>query len=123
VDEGTAEQIEARDVVMVAELIRYFRTMARRVYVAKRDANPLDSLAEDVSRLLGACGGVWKGEPSELYLQLQTPHKPERVNEFSKMLKAAVERQPLMSYTNEVENYTKEDGSRSTRRVITLKLL
>jgi hypothetical protein len=123
VDERTPERVEVHDVVAVAALIRYFKSMARRVYAAIRESNPLDSLAEDVTRFLEASGGMWKGEPSELYLQLQTPEKPKRVNEFSKMLKAAVERQPSMSYANEVENYTKEDGSRSTRRVITLKLL
>jgi|SRR5215216_3338259 len=123
VEEGAPETIEARDVVSAYALVSYFRVMARRVYAAIKEANPLDTLAEELAAFLETKGGTWKGEPSELYLQIKSRNKPPRVNEFSKMLKAAAGRQPGMDLSTVVENYTKADGSRSTRRVVTLTLI
>jgi hypothetical protein len=123
VEERGPERVEAPDVVAASALVAYFKSMARRVYAAIKEANPLDTLAEDLTIFLQGHGGEWTGSASELRLQVQTEHKPKRPDEFSKLVKAAVRRQPQMAMESSQENYTKEDGSRSTRRVITLKLL
>ena len=90
-------------------LIDYFKQMARRVYAALHNANPLDGLAEDLARFLELQGSEWSGEPSELHSQLKSHHKPNRVNEFGKMVRAAVKRQrglPLMMVTNGLSSRT-----------------
>jgi hypothetical protein len=103
-------------------LIDYFKQMARRVYAAVRDADPLDGLAEDLARFLELQSSEWSGEPSELYLQLESHHKPNRVNEFGKMVRAAVKRQARLTFDDRHERLIKPDGSASTRRVMELKL-
>jgi putative DNA primase/helicase len=123
VDEKVPEQVDSRDVVAAASLIDYFKGMARRVYGALRDANPLDGLAEDLARFLDLRGGEWSGEPSELYLQLESHHKPNRVNEFGKMVRAAVKEQACLTFDDRHERVVKPDGSASTRRVMELKLM
>jgi hypothetical protein len=123
VEEKAPEQVEPRDVVAAMALIDYFKQMARRVYAAVRDADPLDGLAEDLARFLELQGGKWSGEPSELYLQLESHHKPNRVNEFGKMVRAAIKRQARLSFEDGHERVIKPDGSTSTRRVMELKLI
>jgi len=122
VEERAAEQVEPRDVVAAMALIDYFKQMARRVYAAVRDADPLDGLAEDLARFLELRGSEWSGEPSALYLQLESHHKPERVNEFGKMVRAAVKRQTRLAVEDHHEA-VERDGKRTTRRVLKLKLL
>jgi uncharacterized protein DUF3987 len=121
-EENSPERVEARDVVSALALIEYFKAMARRVYAAVRDANPLDGLAEDLAVFLEKHDGQWSGEPSELYLQLKSRHKPRRVNEFGKMVRAAVERQRRLVFEDHHEAIER-DGKRTTRRVMTLQLL
>jgi len=123
IEENAAERIEAVDVVAAMALIGYFKRMARRVYKVIRDANRLDGLAEDLALLLQGQGGHWRGEPSELYSQLPSQHKPERVNEFGRMLRAAVKRQPRLTLEDHHERVVKEYGTVSTRRLIRLDLL
>jgi hypothetical protein len=123
VEEKAPEQVEPRDVVAAVALIDYFKQMARRVYAAVRNANPFDGLAEDLARFLERQGGEWRGEPSELYLQLKSHHKPNRVNEFGKMVRAAVKRQVRLTFDDRHERVLKPDGTASTRRVMELKLI
>ena len=123
VEEKAPERIEARDVVAAAALIGYFKQTARRVYAALREADPLDGLAEDLARFLELRGGEWSGEPSELYLQLESYHKPNRVNEFGKMVRAAVKGQARLTFEDRHERIVKPDGNASTRRVMELKLI
>jgi putative DNA primase/helicase len=124
VEERSSEQVQPQDVVAACALVGYFKSMARRVYAAIREANPTDNLAEDLARFLESEGGEWKGEPSELYLQLKSAYKPPRVNEFSKRLKAVEKRWPSIGVSvGDSEMYHKPDGKRSSRRVITVKLL
>jgi hypothetical protein len=107
VGENAPEQVQPRDVVAAVVLIDYFKEMARRVYAALH--NPLDGLAEDLARFLELQGSEWSGEPSELHSQLKSHHKPNRVNEFGKMVRAAVKRQrglPLMMVTNGLSSRT-----------------
>jgi putative DNA primase/helicase len=122
IEEKSPEQVEAQDVVAAVALTQYFKHMARRVYGAVRDANPLDGLAEDLARFLELQGGEYSGEPSELYLQLKSHHKPERVSEFSKMVRTAVKRQDRLTFEDSHEAIER-DGKRTTRRVLTLKLI
>jgi len=123
VGENAPEQVETRDVMAVMVLIDYFKQMARRVYAALRDANPLDGLAEDLARFLELQGSEWSGEPSELHSQLKSRHKPNRVNEFGKMVRAAVKRQRALTFDDGHERVIKADGTASTRRVMKLKLI
>jgi hypothetical protein len=123
VGENAPEQVETRDVVAVMVLIDYFKHMARRVYAAIRDANPLDGLAEDLARFLELQGSEWSGEPLELHSQLESHHKPKRVNEFGKMVRAAVKRQRGLTFDDGHKRVIKPDGSASTRRVMILKLI
>jgi hypothetical protein len=123
IEEKAPERIEPRDVVASVALLEYFRQMARRVYVTVREANPLDGLAEDLAVFLEEQRGEWSGEPSELYLQLKSHHKPKRVNEFGKMVRAAVRRQPRLDFEDGHERVVKPNGATSTRRVMRLKLL
>ena len=123
VGENAPEQVETRDVVAAMVLIDYFKHMARRVYAAVRDANPLDGLAEDLARFLELQGSEWSGKPSELYSQLESHHKPNRVNEFGKMVRAALKRQTRLAFDDGHERVIKPDGSASTRRVMKLKLI
>jgi len=111
VEEKAPEQVEPRDVVAAMALIDYFKQMARRVYAAVRDADPLDGLAEDLARFLELRGSEWSGEPSELYLQLESHRKPNRVNEFGKMVRAAVKRQARLTFDDRHERVIKADGS------------
>src|SRR5215207_2390720 len=122
VEEKAPEQVEPRDVVAAMALIDYFKQMARRVYAAVRHADPLDGLADGLSRFLELRGSEWSGEPSALYLQLESHHKPERVNEFGKMVRAAVKRQTRLAVEDHHEA-VERDGKRTTRRVLKLKLL
>jgi hypothetical protein len=96
--------------------------MARRVYAAIKEANPLDVLAEDLATFLQAHGGEWSGEPAELHLQVKTADKPKRSNEFSKMVRAAAKRHERLEFSDDKENITR-DGVRTSRRVLKLKLL
>lgn len=123
VGENAPEQVGPRDVVAAMVLIDYFKEMARRVYAALRDANPLDGLAEDLARFLELQGSEWSGEPSELHLQLKSHNKPNRVNEFGKMVRAAIKRQRGLTFDDGHERVVKADGSASTRRVMELKLI
>jgi hypothetical protein len=123
VEEQGPEQVEPRDAVAAMVLIDYFKQMARRVYAAVRNANPLDGLAEDLARFLELQGSEWHGEPSELYSQLKSHHKPNRVNEFGRMVRAAVKRQTRLTFDDRHKRVIKPDGTASTRRVMELKLI
>jgi hypothetical protein len=123
VGENAPERVETRDVVAAMVLIDYFKQMARRVYAAVRSANPLDGLAEDLARFLELQGSEWSGKPSELHSQLKSHHKPNRVNEFGKMVRAAVKRQRRLTFDDDHKRVIKPDGNASTRRVMKLKLI
>ncbi len=93
------------------------------IYAALRDANPLEALAEDLARFLELPGSEWSGEPSELYLQLESHHKPNRAHEFGKMVRAATKREARLAFDDRHERVSKPDGTSSTRRVMELKLI
>jgi hypothetical protein len=104
-------------------LIDYFKQMARRVHAAVRSANPLDGLAEDLTRFLELEGSQWSCEPTQLYSQLKSHHKLKRANEFGKMVRAAVKRQRGLTFDDGHERIIRPDGSASTRRVMKMKLI
>jgi hypothetical protein len=75
-------------------------------------------LAEDVARFLQDRGGSWTGQPSELYETLTSKHKPQRAKDLSSDLTEAAQRSPILSFErNRHQAVTKEDGTRTTRRV------
>jgi transcriptional regulator with XRE-family HTH domain len=105
-------------------LLNYFKSHTRRVYIGLYGADRVDSLAEDVSRFLEDRGGSWTGQPSELYETLTSNHKPERAKDLSADLAKAAQRSPVLSFERDKHQaVTKENGTRTTRRVWVLSLV
>jgi hypothetical protein len=68
-------------------------------------------------------GGHWKGQPTELYNQLDSRHKPERAKDLSADLAKAAQRSSTLTFgRGHPERYRKEDGTEGRRRVWELKL-
>jgi putative DNA primase/helicase len=123
VADDAPERIEAEDVLRASVLLDYFKNHARRVYVGLYGENRIDSLAEDVAHFLKERGGRWSGQPAELHRVLDSKHKPERAKDLSADLTKAAQRSPVLTFEkNKHEAFTKEDGTRTTRRVWALLL-
>jgi hypothetical protein len=117
------ELIESEDVLRASILLDYFKNHARRVYVGLHGSDRIDALAGDVARFLEELGGHWKGQPTELYNQLDSRHKPERAKDLSADLAKAAQRSSTLTFgRGHPERYTKEDGTEGRRRVWELKL-
>ncbi len=119
--EGEPERVESRDVLAAGVLLDYFKDMARRVYVGLHGEDPRDKLAEDLKRFLNGRGGSWRGQPSELHAQLDSKHKPERVEELSKVVRTIAEISPTLVLKDGHEAIER-DGKRTTRRFLALHL-
>ncbi len=119
--EGEPERVETRDILAAVVLLDYFKGMARRVYVGLHGEDPLDKLASDLERFLTGKGGSWRGQPSELYAQLKSKHKPERVEKLSKMVRTIADRTPTLTLDDGHEAIER-DGKRTTRRFLALSL-
>jgi hypothetical protein len=122
-DTGEAERVEGEDVLRAVVLVDYLKSHARRVYVGLYGENPVDRLAEDVAAFLKEREGYWRGQPSELHAQLRSDYKPGRANELGKMIRAIADRTPTLDLQDGHEAIERPDGKRSTRRVLTLKLI
>ena len=117
------ERIEAEDVLRASVLLDYFKNHARRVYVGLHGADRIESLAEDVASFLQDHGGTWSGQPTELYEVLESDHKPERAKDLSADLAEVSLRYPAITFERDKHQaVTREDGTRTTRRVWVLFL-
>ena len=117
------ELIEAEDVLRASILLDYFKNHARRVYVGLHGSDRIDALAGDVAAFLKDRGCSWTGQPSELYEMLSSEHKPERAKDLSSDLTEVDRRSPVLTFErNKHQAFTKEDGTRTTRRIWALFL-
>lgn len=119
--EEEPERVETRDILSAVVLLDYFKAMTRRVYVGLHGEDPIDQLAADLGRFLNARGGSWRGQPSELHAQLKSKHKPERVEELSKLVRTVADRTPTLSLEDGHEAIER-NGKRTTRRFLALSL-
>jgi hypothetical protein len=123
VDECSPERVEAGDVLRAVALLDYFKSQARRVHTGLYQPDPLDLLAKDLQRFLREREGCrFEGSPTELHEQLESEHKGGHSNALTKRIKEIERRSPSLRFSEKTENYRKEDGSRSTRRVVVLSL-
>ncbi len=123
VADDAPERIEAEDVLRASVLLDYFKSHARRVYEGLYGANRIDLLAADVALFLEGRGGSWTGHPSELHETLASKHKPERTKDLSTDLAEVARRSPILNFERDKHQaVTKEDGTRTTRRLWTLQL-
>ena len=121
-EEGAPERIECGDVLRAKVLLDYFKNQARRVYVGLYGENPDDLLARDIKRFLTKHGGSWRGQPEEFHQQLASDYKPERAAELSKKVREIASRTPTLHFHDGQVGATKDDGRRTTRRVMKLTL-
>ncbi len=123
VDDGAPERVEAGDVLGAVALLDYFKSQAKRIHAGLREADPVDLLADDVRRFLeGLEGRRFEGSPTDLHKQLRSAHKGGHANALTRRIKEIGRRSPSIRFDENTENYTKEDGTRSTRRVVVLSL-
>ena len=78
------------------KLLAYFKNHVRRIYTGLYGDSPSDRLAADLREFLVSEGGSWEGIASELYDALDSEHKPERVKDFGKLVRAIAKRSPLL---------------------------
>ena len=121
-DTGDAERVEDEDVLRAVVLVDYLKNHTRRVYVGLYGENPLDRLAEDLATFLKDCGGYWRGQPSELHVQLKSKANPKRAAELSKMVRAIAAKLPALHLEDGHEAVESPDGERTTSRYIALTL-
>lgn len=123
VDDGSPERVESGDVLRAVALLDYFKSQARRVHVGLYQPDPLDLLAEDLREFLSKREGrSFEGSPTELHEKLQSQHKGGGANALTRRIKEIERRSPSLRFDEKTENYRKEDGSRSTRKVVALSL-
>lgn len=83
---GVPETVEPGDVRNASVLLSYFKSNARRVFTDPSNVNRLDGLAKDVATALDKNGGTLEGEPTEVWMQIDSPHAPDRSDELTKDL-------------------------------------
>jgi hypothetical protein len=93
---GVAENVTREDMAGAVKLLAYFKNHVRRVYTGLYGDSPSDRLAADLREFLISEGGSWEGIASELYGALDSEHKPERVKDFGKLIRAIAKRSPLL---------------------------
>jgi hypothetical protein len=116
------ERVEAEDVLKARLLVDYFKTHARRVYVGLYGQDPVERLAEDLTSFLNDRDGSFRGTPTELFEALESDYKPKTSKDLPRKIKELTTRYELLEISEHTEAIRKEDGSRSTRRVVELKL-
>jgi hypothetical protein len=82
--------VKARDVVMASGLVDYFKVHAYRVHVGLHARNSEDLLAVGLAQFLQEHGGLWEGEPSDLWQALRrrgSESVPGRADELSKKVR------------------------------------
>jgi putative DNA primase/helicase len=117
-----AERVEVRDVLQAVLLVDYFKTHARRVYVGLYGETPEDKFVKDLTSFLKAREGSFKGTPTELFSALESDYKPKTPKDLPRKIKELVKLSPLLEIIESTEAIRKEDGIRSTKRVVELKL-
>jgi hypothetical protein len=90
------ERITREDMAGAIQLLAYFKNHVRRVYTGLYGDSPSDRLAADLRDFLIDQGGTWEGIASELYDALVSEHKPERVKDFGKLVRAIAKRSALL---------------------------
>jgi hypothetical protein len=93
---GIVERVAQEDMAGAIQLLAYFKNHVRRVYTGLYGDSPSDRLAADLRDFLISEGGSWEGIASELYDALDSEHKPERVKDFGKLVRAIAKRSPLL---------------------------
>jgi hypothetical protein len=93
---GIMERITREDMAGAIQLLAYFKNHVRRVYTGLYGDSPADRLAADLRDFLIDQGGAWEGIASELYDALVSEHKPERVKDFGKVVRAIAKRSALL---------------------------
>jgi hypothetical protein len=114
-----AERVEVGDVLAAYSLLEYFKGHARRVYVGLHGQDTDALLAADIEEFLKQRGGVFDGQASDLFGQLESDYKPERANELTKRLKAIAAKTPGLDFESG-ERWDKELGNK--RRFIRISL-
>ncbi len=90
---STDERIEQGDVLRASVLLDYFKSHARKVFTDPSNMTREDLLAKDLALALEKNDGTLEGEPEEVWMQIESDHKPSRSNEFTKdLLKIAKKR-------------------------------
>jgi len=121
VEDGEPERVEDVDVLKAVALLEYFKTQARRVHAKVYGEDPRLRLIEDLSKFLRDREGSFEGTATELHERFESQHKPERVEELSKFVKAAANHTPGLAYESKTVGVEGEQG-RTTRRVLRLLL-
>src|SRR5215212_4844100 len=93
---GIVERITREDMAGAVQFLAYFKNHVRRVYTGLYGDSPSDRLAADLRDFLIDQGGSWAGIASELYDALVSDHKPERVKDFGKLVRAIAKRSALL---------------------------
>src|SRR5215212_2467124 len=93
---GIVERITREDMAGAVQFLAYFKNHVRRVYTGLYGDSPSDRLAADLRDFLIDQGGSWEGIASELYDALVSDHKPERVKDFGKLVRAIAKRSALL---------------------------
>jgi hypothetical protein len=113
-----AEYVTEEDMHSAIMLLDYFKNHIRRLYTGLYSDNPRDRLAEDLRDFLVNEGSLWEGTASELYEVLPSEHKPERVKDFGKAIRAIAKQSALL----ELEDLPRTDTRRAFRLALGRKL-
>jgi len=118
-----SERIEHEDILRASVMVDYFKNHARRVYVGLYGESVEDRVLADVARFLLKQRGAWEGKPTEFYELLESDYKPQRPEDLTRILKKAADRTPSLVFVPaKPKNITREDGSRTTQRVMRVSL-
>jgi hypothetical protein len=101
-------------------LLGYFKNHVRRVYTGLYGDSPSDRLAADLRDFLVAEGGQWEGIASELYEALESDHKPERVKDFGKLVRAIAKGSPLLRLEDLPRTNTRRPFRLTLENVVTV---
>jgi hypothetical protein len=116
---GIAERVTREDMAGAAQLLAYFKNHVRRVYTGLYGDRLSDRLAADLRDFLISQGGSWEGIASELYDALDSEHKPERVKDFGKIVRAITKRSPLLKLEDLQRTNTRRPFRLTLENVVT----
>ena len=118
-----SERIEREDILRASVMVDYFKNHARRVYVGLYGESVEDRVLADVARFLLKHKGAWEGTPTEFHELLESDYKPQRPEDLTRILKKAADRTPSLVFAPaKPKSITREDGSRTTKRVMRVSL-
>jgi hypothetical protein len=118
-----SERIEREDILRASVMVDYFKNHARRVYVGLYGESVEDRVLADVARFLLKHKGAWEGTPTEFHELLESEYKPQRPEDLTRILKKAADTTPSLVFAPaKPKNITREDGSRTTKRVMRVSL-